>query len=199
MPSHWAVPVSHSPFTVISHYIFVTLCLRKRHVHLSRWGRSNIAAKLNKGAFQKHSTVSSPWLLTLMSHTQWLQHPVLHQEINKHHTLSASGNQIVSYWLLQLLTETTAHEDQGTIATFLAQPWFPRSSKPSTQPHFWLKCKFPLIDTSSNIRQHTQSSSDTVCTVRMGIDACPKAKCLEWSVKFIWKVVELVNGEIYRI
>jgi len=27
--------------------------LRKRHVHLSRWGGSNIAAKLNKGVFSE--------------------------------------------------------------------------------------------------------------------------------------------------
>jgi len=30
-----------------------------------------------------------------------------HKEINKHLTLSASVNQIISYWLLPLFTETT--------------------------------------------------------------------------------------------
>jgi len=43
----------------------------------------------------------------------------LHQEINKHHTLSASVNQGVSYWLLPLLKESRQHEDQMT-ATLLA-------------------------------------------------------------------------------
>jgi len=111
--------------------------LRKRLVHLSRWGGSNIAAKLNKGVFPE--TLNSFITLTVdthVSHTQWLQLPVLHQEINKPHALSASVNQAVSYWLLPLLTETTEHEDQGMIATLLALPWFPRSSKPSIQPHF---------------------------------------------------------------
>jgi len=57
----------------------------------------------------------------------------LQQEINKHHTLSASVNQVVTYWLLPLLTE---HEDQGMIATLLTLPWFQRSSKPTIQPNF---------------------------------------------------------------
>jgi len=43
----------------------------------------------------------------------------LHQEINMRHTLSASVNQVVRYWLLPLLTETIEHEDQMT-ATMLA-------------------------------------------------------------------------------
>jgi len=38
----------------------------------------------------------------------------LHQEINMRHTLSASVNQVVRYWLLPLLTETIEHEDQMT-------------------------------------------------------------------------------------
>jgi len=36
-------------------------------------------------------------------------------EINKHLILSASANQIESYWLLPLFTQTTGHEYQGTI------------------------------------------------------------------------------------
>jgi len=111
--------------------------LRKRHVLLSRWGGSNIAAKLNKSIFSE--TLNSFIALifgTHVSHTQWLQLAVLQQEINKPHTLSASVNQVVRYWLLPLLTETTEHEDQGMIATLLALPWFPRSSKPSIQPNF---------------------------------------------------------------
>jgi len=101
------------------------------HTHLSRWGGSNIAAKLNKGVFSE--TLNSLIALTVDTrHTQWLQFPVLHQEINKHHTLSASVNQAVSYWLLLLLTETTQHEDQGMIATLLALPWFPGFSKTAT-------------------------------------------------------------------
>jgi len=55
---------------------------------------------------------------------------LLRISLNKHLTLSASVNQVVSYWLLPLLTETTEHEDQGMIATLLALPWFP------IQPHF---------------------------------------------------------------
>jgi len=69
----------------------------------------------------------------------------------------------------ETITETTEHEDQGMIATLIALPWFPRSSKPSIQPHFWLKCKFCLIEISPNIRQHTRSPSDIFCTVRMGV------------------------------
>ena len=197
MSSHWAVPVSHSPFT---YFTFATLCLRKRHMYLSRWGGSHIAAKLNKSIFSE--TLNSFIALivgTHVSNTEWLQLPVLHQEINKPHTLSASVNQVERYWLLPLLTETTEHEDQGMTAKLLALPWFPRSSKPSIQPNIWFKCKFPLIDISSNMRQHTRSPSDIVCRVHMGIDARPKVKCLELSVRFIWKVREIVNGEIYRI
>ena len=152
------------------------LCLKKRHMHLSRWGGSNIAAKLNKSIFSE--TLNSFIALivgTHVSHTQWLQLPVLHQEINKPHALSASVNRVVRYWLLPLLTETTEQEDQGMTATLLALPWFPSSSKPSI--NFWLKCKFPLIDTSSNMRQHTRSPSDIVCWLRMGIDARLIAKC----------------------
>jgi len=39
----------------------------------------------------------------------------LHQEINKHLTLRASMNQVVSYWLLPFVMETAVHEDQGMI------------------------------------------------------------------------------------
>ena len=60
-----------------------------------------------------------------MFHTQWLQLPVLHQEINKPYALSASVNQVIRYWFLPLLTETTEHEDQGMNAKLLALPWFP--------------------------------------------------------------------------
>ena len=38
-----------------------------------------------------------------------------HQEINKHLSLSASVNQVASYWLLPLFMETKEHEDQGMI------------------------------------------------------------------------------------
>jgi len=80
-------------------------------MHLSRWGGSNIAAKLNKSIFSE--TINSFVLIggTHVSHTQWLQFAVLHQEINKPHALSAFVNQVVRYWLLPLLKETTEHED----------------------------------------------------------------------------------------
>ena len=94
-------------------------------MHLSRWGGSNIDAKQNKSIFSE--TLNSFITLivgTHVSHTQWLQLPVLHQEINKPHALSASVNQVVRYRLLPLLTETTEHEDQGMTATLLALPWF---------------------------------------------------------------------------
>ena len=128
MSSHCTVPVSHSPFT---YFTFAMLCLRKRHLHLSRLGGSNITAKLNTSIFSE--TLNSFIALivgTHVSHTEWLQLPVLHQEINKPHALHASVNQVVSYWLLPLLTQTTEQENQGMTATFLALPWFPRSSKP---------------------------------------------------------------------
>jgi hypothetical protein len=119
--------------------------LRKRlHILLRRWGRSNIAAKLNKGVFSE--TLNSFIALTVETHVTHSGYNFqscivagmnsLRQEINKHHTLSASVNQVVSYWLLPFLRETTEHKDQGMTATLLALPWFPRSSKPSTQPHF---------------------------------------------------------------
>jgi len=106
-------------------------------MHLSRRGGSNIAAKLNKVVFSEMLNSFIALIVgTRVSHTRWLQLPVLHQEINKPHALSASVKKVVSYWLLPLLTETTEHEDQGMIATLLALPWFPRSSKPSIQPNF---------------------------------------------------------------
>jgi hypothetical protein len=40
----------------------------------------------------------------------------LHKEINKHLTLSAAVNQIESYWLLPLFTQTMKHEDQGMVS-----------------------------------------------------------------------------------
>jgi len=107
-------------------------------MYLSRWGGSNIAAKLNKSIFSEKKLNSFIALIvgTHVSNTEWLQLPVLHQEINKPQALRASVNQVVSYWLLPLLTETTEQEDQGMTATLLALPWFPRSSKPSTQTNF---------------------------------------------------------------
>jgi len=39
----------------------------------------------------------------------------LHKEINQHLTLGSSVNQVLSYRLLPLFTETTKHEDQGMI------------------------------------------------------------------------------------
>jgi len=62
-------------------------------------------------------------------------------------------NQVVSYWLLPLLTENTEHEDQGMIATLLGLQG-PQSPQYS--------CKFHLIDISSNIRQHTHHLHQTL-------------------------------------
>jgi hypothetical protein len=39
----------------------------------------------------------------------------LHQEINKHLTLSVSVNQVVRYWLLPLFMETSEYGDPGMI------------------------------------------------------------------------------------
>jgi len=51
----------------------------------------------------------------------------------------------------------------------LVLPWLPSSSKPSIQPNFWLQCKFSLIDVTSNMRQHTQSSLDIDCREHLSI------------------------------
>jgi hypothetical protein len=45
--------------------------------------------------------------------------------------------------------------------------------------------------------------SNNVCNVvkgtkHMGIDARPKVKCLEWFVRFVLKVEEIVTVEGYR-
>jgi len=65
----------------------------------------------------------SQTVATTASAALW-QASSLHQEINKPRSLSASVNQVVRYWLLPLLTETTEHEDQGMTATLLALPSF---------------------------------------------------------------------------
>ena len=51
----------------------------------------------------------------------------------------------------------------------LVFPQLPWSSKHSLQPNYWLKCKFSLIDISSNMRHYTRSPWDIVCTVRMSV------------------------------
>ena len=90
-------------------------------MHLSRSGGSNIAAKLNKGVFSE--TLNSFIALIVNTHATHSGYNFqscvvaginsLCQEINKHHTLSDSVNQVVRYWLLPLLTETTEHKNQG--------------------------------------------------------------------------------------
>jgi len=113
-------------------------------MHLRRCGGASRSSKLKKGVFSETPRSFIALIVgTPVTHSGYnLQCCIVaainsfHQEINKHHSLSASVNQVVSYWLLPLLTETTEHEDQGMIATLIALPCLPRSSKPSVQPHF---------------------------------------------------------------
>ena len=78
----------------------------------------------------------------------------------------------------------------------------PRSSRPSIQPKFWLKCNFCLIDISSNVRQHRKSSSDIVCRVHLSVlntwalMPVPKQTVFR-TVRFVWKLQEIVTGERY--
>ena len=75
------------------------------------------SSKLNKSVFSE--TPNSFITLTVGTHVIHSSYNFqacimaginsLHQEINKHHTLSASVNQVVMYWLLPILTQTTEH------------------------------------------------------------------------------------------
>ena len=68
-------------------------------------------------------------------------------EINKHLILSASANQIESYWLLPLFTQTTGHEYQGTICNTACPAMASSVLKASNTVNL-------LIDISSSMVQH---------------------------------------------
>ena len=86
----------------------------------------------------------------------------LHQEINKHLTLSDTANQIESYWLLPPLTYATQHEDLGMICYIACSTVTSKVLKACNTVNL-------LIDISSNMRQNMRSLSDIVCKFSFSI------------------------------
>jgi hypothetical protein len=73
---------------------------------------------------------------------------------------------------------------KARFAMLLILPCHPISSKLSRQSNFWFKCKFFLIDISSNMRQETIFTRQFLqrkfeCAKHMGIDACLKVNSIE--------------------
>ena len=116
MSAHLAVPVSGCPFTTIPSPTFITSCLRKRlSVHLMRIKHccSFLITKPEEGCLFRntHQFQGLDLVCTHVTHggNNYQSCIVagiknLHQEMNKHLILSASANQIVSYWLLPPVT-----------------------------------------------------------------------------------------------
>ena len=110
------------------------------------------------------------------------------QEMNKHLTRCASMCQVVSYWLLPLLTQTTEHENQGTICNIA---WPALASKVLKS----INTSKLLIKTQVLSDWHLVKHETThVIFIRhclycipeyikhMGIDACLKAKSIKYRL-----------------
>jgi hypothetical protein len=161
---HWAVPVSHLPFTANLHTTFATSCCRKMlQVHLRRQGGSNIAAAswfwiVKKGVFWETPNVSRPWHCSHPCYTWWYQLT----EINKHLTLNASVNQVVSTDSFHFLCRPRSMKTRAWFAVWLVMPSLPRSLSPQCSQTYDSLAFHQTWD-------NTPASLDIVCSVCQSI------------------------------
>jgi len=122
----------------------------------------------------------------------------LHQEINKHLTLSTSMNQVVSYWLLPFFLEIAVHEDQGMICSIVGSAVASKTLTALNTAKLLIEMHI-VSDISLNIRQYTLSSSDIVHRLCFSVlSIWTLIAILKQTVlRMVWKVQE-VTAERYR-